>query len=61
MIGDSVWDLEAARRADVRCVGVLSGGVAEDELQEAGAIAVCPDVAALLADLDNSPIFVEWC
>jgi HAD superfamily hydrolase (TIGR01509 family) len=56
MIGDSVWDVKAAMRAGVRCIGVLSGGISEAELRDAGAIAVYPDVAALLAALDDSPI-----
>jgi HAD superfamily hydrolase (TIGR01509 family) len=57
MIGDSVWDVEAAGHAGVRCIGVLAGGVSEAELRDAGAIAVYTDVAALLRELDGSPIF----
>jgi HAD superfamily hydrolase (TIGR01509 family) len=56
LVGDTVWDVEAARRAGVPCVTVRSGGVGEDELRAAGAIAVYDDVAALLADLDASPL-----
>jgi HAD superfamily hydrolase (TIGR01509 family) len=56
MVGDSVWDVKAAARAGVRCVGVLSGGISEAELRDAGAVAVYPDVAALLAGLDASPL-----
>ncbi|GGP33423.1 HAD family hydrolase [Streptomyces abikoensis] len=54
-VGDTVWDVEAARRADVGCVALLSGGIGRAELEEAGAIAVYRDPAALLADLDDSP------
>ena len=55
-VGDSVWDVEAAQRAGVPCVGLLSGGTSEAELREAGAVAVYADAAALLADLDASPL-----
>lgn len=55
-VGDSVWDVEAAARAGVPCVGVLSGGTSEAELRDAGAVAVVEDVAALLRDLDATPV-----
>ncbi|MBT0995256.1 HAD family hydrolase [Cellulomonas sp. DKR-3] len=55
-VGDTVWDVEAAGRAGVPCVAVRSGGIGDDELTGAGAIAVYDDVAALLADLDASPL-----
>ncbi|TDL09841.1 HAD family hydrolase [Mycolicibacterium obuense] len=55
-VGDAVWDCEAARRAKVTSVGVLSGGVSRAELSEAGAAAVFEDAAELLAHLDTSPI-----
>lgn len=54
MIGDSVWDVQAAGRAGVACIGVLSGGFSLEELREAGAAAVYSDVADLLAHLDDS-------
>jgi HAD superfamily hydrolase (TIGR01509 family) len=53
MVGDSVWDVVAAKRAGVRAIGVLSGGTGADELREAGAIAVYDDVAHLLDHLDE--------
>jgi HAD superfamily hydrolase (TIGR01509 family) len=56
-VGDAVWDVEAAGKAGVRCIGVRTGGVSAQELTEAGAIAVYDDVAALLAGLDDSPFF----
>jgi HAD superfamily hydrolase (TIGR01549 family) len=40
MVGDSVWDCEAAARAGLPSVAVLTGGFAEQELREAGASAV---------------------
>ncbi|WP_210506192.1 HAD family hydrolase [Naasia sp. SYSU D00057] len=55
-VGDTVWDAEASRRAGVDMIGVLSGGVSERELLDAGVIAVFEDVADLLAHLDDSPI-----
>ena len=55
-VGDTIWDAEAAKRAGVDMIGVLSGGVSERELRDAGAIAVFEDVADLLASLDDSPI-----
>jgi HAD superfamily hydrolase (TIGR01509 family) len=58
MIGDSVWDVKAASCTKVRCIGVLSGGVSEAELLDAGAIAVYSDVAALLNGVNESPLLV---
>ncbi|GAB3165928.1 HAD family hydrolase [Amycolatopsis stemonae] len=55
-VGDAVWDVQAATKAGVRTIGVLSGGVSAAELTEAGAVAVYDDVAALLADLEDSPL-----
>ncbi|MGB2721392.1 HAD family hydrolase [Rhodococcus sp. SBT000017] len=57
MVGDSVWDIEAAGRAGVRAIGVLSGGISRAELLDAGAVAVFEDPADLLANIENSPIF----
>ncbi|MDF2442539.1 MAG: hypothetical protein JWR01_742 [Subtercola sp.] len=54
MVGDTVWDVEAAARAGVRCIGVRSGGIGAAALRDAGAVAVYDDVAALLAALDES-------
>lgn len=56
MIGDSIWDVKAAARAQVPCIGVLSGGVSAAELRDAGAVAVYADVAELLENLDDSPL-----
>jgi HAD superfamily hydrolase (TIGR01509 family) len=51
VVGDSVWDLLAARRARALGVGVLSGGYGEDELERAGAYRVYADPADLLGRL----------
>jgi len=56
MVGDTVWDVEAATRAGVASIGVLSGGIGADELSDAGAVAVYADVAELLAGIETSPI-----
>ncbi|MGH9177836.1 MAG: HAD family hydrolase [Acidimicrobiales bacterium] len=56
LVGDSVWDVEAARRAGIPCVAVLTGGTSRAELEEAGAAAVYRDVADLRAHLDSSPL-----
>jgi HAD superfamily hydrolase (TIGR01509 family) len=58
MIGDSVWDCRAARRARVRSVGVLTGGFSEQELTEAGASAVYAAVEELRQSLDETPLRV---
>jgi HAD superfamily hydrolase (TIGR01509 family) len=55
-VGDTVWDVEAAERARVRCIALLSGGICEQDLRQAGAVAVYRDAAALLAEFDTSPI-----
>ncbi|MFD4576224.1 HAD family hydrolase [Streptomyces sp. NPDC058417] len=55
-VGDTVWDMEAGRRAGVRCVAVLCGGIARADLEEAGAEAVYADPADLLAHLADSPL-----
>jgi HAD superfamily hydrolase (TIGR01509 family) len=53
VVGDSVWDLLAARRAGALGVGVLSGGYGQDELERAGAYRVYQDPADLLEHLDE--------
>jgi HAD superfamily hydrolase (TIGR01509 family) len=53
VIGDSVWDLLAARRARALGVGMLSGGYGQDELYRAGAYRVYQDPADLLRHLDE--------
>jgi HAD superfamily hydrolase (TIGR01549 family) len=54
MIGDSVWDVYAAAEVDIPTIGLLSGGFGEDELRQAGAVAVYEDPADLLAHLDEA-------
>jgi HAD superfamily hydrolase (TIGR01509 family) len=53
VIGDSVWDLLAARRARMLGVGLLSGGYGTDELERSGAYRVYEDPAHMLSHLDE--------
>ena len=53
IVGDSIWDMLAARRARGLGVGVLSGGYGQDELERAGAIRVYEDPADLLLHIDE--------
>jgi len=53
VVGDSVWDLLAARRARALGVGLLSGGYGEEELERAGAYRVYQDPADMLKHLDE--------
>jgi HAD superfamily hydrolase (TIGR01509 family) len=53
VVGDSVWDLLAARRARALGIGLLSGGYGEEELERAGAYRVYQDPADLLKHLDE--------
>ncbi len=53
VVGDSVWDLLAARRAGALGIGLLSGGYGREELERAGAYRVYADPAELLARADE--------
>jgi HAD superfamily hydrolase (TIGR01509 family) len=53
IIGDSIWDMLAARRCRGLGVGLLSGGYGENELERAGAARVYEDPADLLEHLDE--------
>ncbi len=53
VVGDSVWDLLAARRASALGVALLSGGYDQSELERAGAYRVYEDPADLLRHLDE--------
>jgi len=59
VVGDSVWDLLAARRARALSVGLLSGGYGQDELERAGAYRVYQDPADLLSHLDEVGVRVK--
>jgi HAD superfamily hydrolase (TIGR01509 family) len=53
IVGDSVWDLLAARRAGGLGIGLLSGGYGREELERAGAYRVYADPAELLTRADE--------
>lgn len=53
VVGDSVWDLLAARRARALGIGLLSGGYGQEELERAGAYRVYQDPLDLLRHLDE--------
>lgn len=55
-VGDAVWDVEAAARLDIPCIGLACGGTSAAELREAGAVAVYEDPAHLLRELDTSAL-----
>lgn len=55
-VGDAVWDAHAAQRARVPCIGLLSGGTGEAELQSAGASPVFADPRDLLEHLSSTRI-----
>jgi HAD superfamily hydrolase (TIGR01549 family) len=59
VVGDSVWDLLAARRARALGVGLLSGGYGQYELQSAGAYRVYEDPADLYRHLDEVGVRAE--
>jgi phosphoglycolate phosphatase-like HAD superfamily hydrolase len=56
VVGDSPYDAEAAGKAGIRTVGLLSGGFSEEELRKAGCIAVYKDPADLLQNFGQSPL-----
>jgi HAD superfamily hydrolase (TIGR01549 family) len=56
MVGDTVWDCEAAKRAGVRTLAVLTGGFSAAELKDAGAIDVFESIAELRERLGATPL-----
>lgn len=56
MVGDTPWDVHAARGAGVPTIAVLSGGFAIEELRESGAVKVFESVAELRASLDQTSL-----
>jgi HAD superfamily hydrolase (TIGR01509 family) len=56
MIGDTPWDVHAARRAGVDTLAVLTGGFAIEELRESGAVDVFESVAELREALGRTPL-----
>lgn len=56
VIGDSPYDIQAANKASLSTIGLLSGGFTQEKLTEAGCIAIYQDPADLLANYDSSPL-----
>ena len=56
MIGDSTWDCKAAARAGIPTVAVLTGGFSEQELRDAGAVAVFDSIEELRRRLSDTPL-----
>jgi HAD superfamily hydrolase (TIGR01549 family) len=56
VIGDTPYDIIAAKRAGIESIGMLSGGFPEDELWDAGCVAMYEDPAELLKRLERSPL-----
>jgi len=50
MVGDSTWDVKAADAAGIPTLGVLTGGFAEAELREVGAVDVVKSIGELRKD-----------
>lgn len=59
MVGDAVWDVEAAAQRDIPTLGLLSGGVSRAELLAAGAVAVYDGPADLAEHLESALAAVE--
>jgi HAD superfamily hydrolase (TIGR01549 family) len=56
MVGDSTWDCEAARRAGLDTIAVLTGGFSAAELRDAGALVVYSSITELRESLDETPL-----
>jgi HAD superfamily hydrolase (TIGR01549 family) len=56
MVGDSVWDCEAAKNAEVPTLAVMTGGFSEAELRDAGAQAVFASIPELRERLADTPL-----
>jgi phosphoglycolate phosphatase-like HAD superfamily hydrolase len=56
MVGDTPLDCKAAERAGVPTIAVLTGGFAESELRDAGAVAVFESIDELREHLDETPL-----
>jgi HAD superfamily hydrolase (TIGR01509 family) len=56
MVGDSTWDCEAAKRAGLDTIAVLTGGFSEAELRDSGALVVFSSIQDLRESLDETPL-----
>lgn len=58
VVGDTIWDVLAARRAEMAAVGISAGGISEERLERAGALRVYADPADLHSSLDEFGVIV---
>jgi HAD superfamily hydrolase (TIGR01509 family) len=56
MLGDTTWDIEAAGKAGVNTVALMTGGFSKAELRDAGAVAVFESIPELRDNLDETPL-----
>src|SRR5207248_2576159 len=56
MLGDTPWDCHAAERAGVATVTLMTGGFSEQELTDAGAVAVFESIPELLERIADTPL-----
>ncbi|MEA2374031.1 MAG: hypothetical protein QOD53_494 [Thermoleophilaceae bacterium] len=56
MLGDTPYDCQAAGRAGIETVALMTGGFSEDELRDGGAVAVFESIPELLERLDQTPL-----
>jgi HAD superfamily hydrolase (TIGR01509 family) len=56
MIGDSVWDVEAAKKVGIPTIALRTGGFGQDELREAGAVCVFESYDELFEHLQDTPL-----
>jgi phosphoglycolate phosphatase-like HAD superfamily hydrolase len=56
MVGDTTWDCHAAAKAGVETIAVLTGGFSDEELRDAGAIAVFESIDELRRRLSETPL-----
>ena len=56
VVGDTPYDIQAAAKCGISTIGLRSGKFSDEALLEAGSVALYDDVAALLADYDESPL-----
>jgi HAD superfamily hydrolase (TIGR01549 family) len=56
MVGDTPWDIEAAKKADVPTIAVMTGGFGRDELRDAGAVALFDSLGDLRRGVSDTPL-----
>lgn len=56
VIGDTPYDVQAAKKSQMQTIALLCGGFFEDELRASGAVAIYRDIADLLANYQRSPL-----